>query len=240
MGHSRRHNALVSFWEIFTEIKPMTRINLFVLTLSLLCVSGAGAATIAPTSYDMNNGSRGTFTYYDDKYDGVGDNTATGAELSGGLGDLTDGVIATDNWNVNPSAYVGWNNFNPTITFHFSEVIDFTSMTLYLDDSNGFGGVTPPIAVSVNPQSANAVSASISDPANGAPFAFTLDLSALAPTNMVSVLLSRRTAWIMLSEVEFSGVSTNPSEVPLPAAAWLFLSVLGGAGALRKFGMKAA
>lgn len=79
------------------------------------CVVYAGAAQagqIAPVSYDMLNGETGSFTYYDETYNGSGNPQGTLSALSGGLGDLTDGVIASQNWNVAEQAangpYVGW------------------------------------------------------------------------------------------------------------------------------------
>ena len=38
----------------------------------------------------------------------------------------------------------------PVITFSFAQAYDFNSITFYLDDSNGTGGVRPPQSVSVN------------------------------------------------------------------------------------------
>jgi hypothetical protein len=51
---------------------------------------------LMPASYDMLNGESGSYTYYDDTYDGDGDTGTPLAPLSNGLGDLTDGVIATE------------------------------------------------------------------------------------------------------------------------------------------------
>jgi hypothetical protein len=42
--------------------------------------------------------------------------------------------------------------------------------------------------------------------------------------------------YVYFDDIQFGEVSA----VPLPAAAWLFLSVLGGAGVMRKFGKKSA
>ena len=46
---------------------------------------------LSPIAYDLLNGQTGTYTYYDDTYDGDGDNSTPLAPLSNGLGDLTDG-----------------------------------------------------------------------------------------------------------------------------------------------------
>ena len=80
--------------------------------------------------------------------------TTDGAPLSGGLGDLTDGVIATDNWVVTePPAgngpYVGW-TIDPVITFNFAPGTTVNAMTIYVDDANGNGGVSTPGGVRIN------------------------------------------------------------------------------------------
>ena len=76
----------------------------------------AAAGNVVPTSYDMLNGQTGSFTYWDDSYNGTGSPTTSGDLLTGGLGDLTDGVIATENWFSTPGPYVGWDSITPTIT----------------------------------------------------------------------------------------------------------------------------
>jgi hypothetical protein len=92
----------------------------------------------------MINGGTGTFTYHDDSYDGLGDNTVSYAPLSDGLGDLTDGIIATANWFDTPSLYVGWRKVDPVITFRFDASYSFASIRIHFDDSSGAGGVSQP------------------------------------------------------------------------------------------------
>src|SRR5438128_164853 len=66
-----------------------------------LATPAAGAQLFA-TSYDTPNGDgqahSGSFNYWDLGYTGAGATNVDGAALSGGLGDLTDGVIASDFW----------------------------------------------------------------------------------------------------------------------------------------------
>ncbi len=205
------------------------------LAAAALALSGlaAQAATVQPVSYDMRNGQTGSFNYWDDSYDGVGDNTIDGAFLSGGTGDLTDGVIATENWNVaetprGPNGpYVGWVNIQPEITFNFAEVQDFTQATFYLDDSNGFGGVAPPSSITIN-----GLTEIVADPSSGDPFAFVFDLTGLAPTDTLFVTMADGAGpWIFLSEVTFEN---SISAVPLPAGGLLLLTGLGAAGLMRR------
>ena len=67
---------------------------------AMLVGGTAGAAAVTPDSYDMLNGNTGSFQYWDQIYNGAGCVTCDNAALSGGRGDLTDGVIAANNWNI--------------------------------------------------------------------------------------------------------------------------------------------
>ena len=203
-----------------------------------LMVAGAAQALptqVTPTSYDAPNGFTGSFNYWDDSYDGSGSTTTDGAALTGGLGDLTDGVIATDNWFVveapdGPGPYVGW-TVDPILTFRFAKAYDFTAMTFYLDDSNGLnqygtaGGVNPPSSITVN-----GVNYVVPDPASGAPFAFTVDLTGLS-TDTITSTLFRSDIWVFLSEVTFTA---DVPTVPLPAGVVLLGSAVAGLGMLRR------
>ncbi|MBN8645385.1 MAG: PEP-CTERM sorting domain-containing protein [Candidatus Brocadiae bacterium] len=202
-------------------MKTCVGVGLFVS----LCLSGAasGGALVFPSSYNMLNGETGTFTYWDDSYNGSGNTTQSGSPLSGGLGDLTDGVVATENWNVTPGLYVGWNDITPTITFNFEQAYDFESFTLFVDDSNGFGGVSTPGSVDVR---VNGVLSNVplTDGASGAPLSFIIPLN--AATDTVEITLNDGTAqWVFLSEVSFLAV-------PTPGAAGML--ALGGLLGVRR------
>lgn len=194
----------------------------------LLAVAGtAQAAPVSPTSYDMLNGNTGSYQYWDDSYTGSGSLTTDGAALSGGVGDLTDGIIANDNWYITeaPSGggpYLGW-TIDPTIKFFFASVMKFSSVTFYFDDADGAGGVSAPSGVNVN-----GVLGAIADPAGFAPFSYTLDLAGLT-ADTLTVDIFRSNSWVFLSEVTFDGVAP----VPLPAGLPLLLGGIGALGALR-------
>lgn len=200
-----------------------------------LCLTGGAAiaAPVHPVSYTIPNGSTGSFTYWDDTYDAPGaPKTTTGAPLSGGLGDLTDGIIAAGNWNstgsqVGATPYVGWLNVNPVLTFFFDRVYDFDSVTFHFDDSNGAGGVSPPSSVRVNN---SGFTQGVTDPASGAPFAFTMSLASVAPTDVLQFEVNRRTGWVFLSEVTFDA----PAPVPLPASGLLLVGAMGGLALWRR------
>jgi len=192
--------------------------------LFILSAGTALAAPVTPSSYDMLNGETGSFTYFDDTYDG----TVSGRALSGGTGDLTDGVIAPTNWNANgqtsSTPYVGWANETPAITFVFDHVYDFTSATFHFDHSNA-GGVDQPSAVTIN-----GITRTVPAQPGSAPFAFIFDLTGQT-TDILETTITRSSAWVFLSEVTFEA---NVSPVPLPASAFLLLGGVAGLGALRR------
>lgn len=181
-----------------------------VLLASAAFASGAAASDeIFAKSYDMLNGETGSFTYWDDSYNGSGNTTQSGSQLSGGLGDLTDGVIATQNWNFTPGPYVGWNTITPVITFHFDGVVDLSSVSLFLDDSNGAGGVAPPSLVRLV-MGGVSIDRPIADPPSGAPFVFTADQLGLTGDTLDVTLFDGAGSWVFLSEVKFNGTVPTP------------------------------
>ena len=194
----------------------------------------AEAMKISPVSYDMPNGhgqaSSGMFNYWDLAYTGSGDTMSDGAALTGGLGDLTDGVAAGDNWfnteNVaGTGPYVGWANLDPVITFHFDEPRQWQTIRIHVDDADGAGGVSTPSAVTVGIGPASEAFP-IADPAGDAPFWIELDVSNLgAAENQVEIELTANNIWVFASEVEFIAV-------PEPATAGL-LTVMSSLLALR-------
>lgn len=178
----------------------------------------AAAGNVVPTSYDMLNGQTGSFTYWDDSYNGTGSPTTSGDLLTGGLGDLTDGVIATENWFSTPGPYVGWDSITPTITFKFGGEVQIDSIILHLDDSNGSGGVAPPASILVEWANGSLL-AEVTDPDSGEPFAFAINALGFTGSELRVTLNDGAAQWVFLSEVEFNGV-------PGPGA--LSLGALGG------------
>jgi hypothetical protein len=183
----------------------------------------ANAAPVFATSYSMPNGNTGSYNYWDQIYSGAGNVTLDASALSGGLGDLTDGVIAAANWNVveapaGNGPYVGW-TVDPLITFNFAASTTVDALTIYVDDANGFGGVATPLSVKIN----GGASLALADPAGAAPTSFTF--TGLNATGPLTLQLFRRNQWVFMSEVTFDG---RASQVPEPVTLALLGVAMGG------------
>lgn len=161
---------------------------------------------LVPIAYDMLNGEAGLYTYYDDDYDGEGDNDVPLAPLSGGLGDLTNGVIATEHWNYDPVPYVAWKLIEPTITFHFADPSDVSVVTIYVEDSSSSSTVVAPSSVSIS-MSGTTLQFPVSDPPGDEPFSVSFTDLGLSGTQIEITLEddNNPSRYMMLSEVEFNG-----------------------------------
>lgn len=185
------------------------------------------AGFVSPTSYDMPNGnghaSGGTFNYWDQEYTGAGSTTVDNAPLSGGLGNLTDGVIPTDNWHLvenhaGTGPYVGW-TLDPTITFNFAGPVYIDDIILHLDDANGFGGVQLPSAISVSVDGGLPGVQVVIDPVTANPIAVTIDLNQTV-TGTIDIGLKRSSFWVFLSEVQFTGATSGVRDA---GSGWMML-----------------
>ena len=136
--------------------------NTLAVAASIASVSGfAVAGQLAVTSYDTPNGdgqaSGGSYNYWDGTYTGSGAKTTDGAALSGGVGALTDGVVASQPWyNVSNDAgtgpYVGWlhgTTPDPTVTFHFASSVNVNEIQIQMDNT-GVGGVDAPSQILID------------------------------------------------------------------------------------------
>lgn len=199
-------------------------------TLSLMMSLPAHAGFVAPTSYDMIGGGTSSLntTLWDEPYP----QTSNYQALSGRLGELTDGIVATGNWDI-PGPYVGWKDnsvASPTIKFHFDSFpVSITKFGIH------FNSWYRPSSVD------------ITDGVNSYNFAVPyqgghewIDFSSVNLTgNLFTLKLNNDTSawnkdWIMISEVRFEGCALNP--VPIPPSVILFGSgLLGLVGVGRKF-----
>ena len=205
-----------------------------VSTALMLAAGMAGAAAVAPTSYSMPNGSGqangGAFNYWDASYTGSGATTTDHAALSGGLGDLTDGLASSQNWfnaenGAGTGPYVGWNTAalgtDPTVTFFFAGPQTIDTIRIHADDSAGAGGVNLPSRVLIT-WAGGSIGRDVLDPDAGAGPSW-LDFSGLGITDAssVSVQFFHLNTWVFVDEVSFDGGGS------LPEPAGLALLALG-------------
>ncbi|MBX3363389.1 MAG: PEP-CTERM sorting domain-containing protein [Phycisphaeraceae bacterium] len=185
------------------------RLSTFVLSGAAGGVAFCAAATtqLTVTSYDMLNGMSGTFSFFDSSYNGSGNPAVALSPLSGGVGELTDGIIATSNWNVTPAPYVGWSNRNEPILFRLAPGSLVEQIIVHYDDSNGNGGVSPPLAFHVD-WGSGSMQFDVINPPTSAPTFSVLDLPMPVSGDAITLTPIRRTQWYMLSEVQFFGVPT--------------------------------
>lgn len=111
--------------------------NLFISINEVAATPGAGVGAIKPVSYDMLNGQSGSYSYVDRTYNGSGNNASLGAQLTDGLGQLTDGYIGSGNivanfGNGNAYEWLGWSSITPVVTFDFGSIQDFSSLRFFL------------------------------------------------------------------------------------------------------------
>ena len=209
---------------------------------AMAVAGGAGAAALASSSCSMASGSGtasgGQFNYWDAGYSGSGATTTDGAALSGGLGDLTDGVIATDNWidvenGAGTGPYVGWSSAltpNPVVTFHFGSPVDIDLIRVHADDSGGNGGVDLPASVLIT-WAGGSLNFTVTDPDPASTAPVWLDFGGLGIGQVSSLSLQffNSNTWVFIDEVSFAG---NAAAVPAPATLGLVL--LGLAAAARR------
>ena len=107
-----------------------------VLVTSFSVTQIAHAELLDPVRYDLPNGW-GHATHLDQTYDGTGNIAQWGAPLSGGEGELTDGIIASEHWGFAESdLFMLWSAANPApvITFYFTENVRIDQVSIWIDD----------------------------------------------------------------------------------------------------------
>jgi len=208
----------------------------FLLGGLLAASSVAAASPLAPTSYDMPNGSGqahgGQFNYWDKNYSGSGNTALDNAALSGGLGDLTDGAVTTLNWfsTENPAGtgpYVGWRpstmDVPLTVVFHFAQAVDIDHIAIHTDDSGGAGGVDAPASVRVVAGAVDLLFPVVDPSPDTAPFFINLNNVGVSAVTSVALTFNAKNEWVFLDEISFDGAV---SAVPVPGAVVLLASAL--------------
>ncbi len=199
---------------------------------------GAGPAIaahpIAVTSYDTPNGdgqaSGGTYNYWDRNYSGTGATTTDGAPLTGGTGDLTDGVVAPSYWFLTENTagtgpYVGWYTSatpDPVITFHVAPGSFIRQIDLSVDNST-VGGVFQPAAIKID-----GVDTPFVHLAPGTFGVIGITGLGLAGTTHTIELDQQPGDWVFVSEIAFSG------SVPEPATWTLLVAGFGVVGVVSR------
>ena len=121
---------------------------------------------------------------------------------------------------------------NPTVTFRFAAPVNLDSITIYVDDSGGAGGVSIPASVDIGFEGFGYTNFVLVDPdPSFAPVSFTF-----AGLGMIGsafdVRFNQGNEWVFVSEVTFDG-SPASTPVPEPATGLLLLSGIA-AGAYRR------
>ncbi len=201
----------------------MTLKKILMCVIPVVLMANAHALTVLPASYGMVNGSSGTYDYWDDSYTGSGCKTCNGAQLAGGLGDLTDGTVATQSWNIveapaGPGPYVGWTSIDPIIQFHFSQLVNIDSATFHFDDS-GIAGVTAPASVTILGKTY-----SVLNPPGTAPFAFTVSGLGFTGTDL-GVTINRSGEWTFASEITFQSPVPEIAKWQMLALGSIFIGI---------------
>lgn len=222
----------------------MTNALQLAATAALLAIGSGGPLLasngIAVAWYDMPNGdgqaSGGSFNYWDKNYSGVGATTTDGAPLAGGVGDLTNGVVASSFWFLTENGagegpYVGWytaNTLNPTVNFQLLNFalegrFEIDSIAIHIDNS-WVGGVFAPAEIRLN---GSAVP--FTGPGPGSIGWVTLDgLSGVDSLSPISLqFVQDRSGWVFVSEVRFFG-----SWVPEPASWGMMIAGFGLVGSV--------
>jgi hypothetical protein len=206
---------------------------------------------ITPVTYEMINGQHWVSTYWDEPY--PVSPMSDGCWLSGGLGQLTDGVVGVNEWNADLGAgnayeWVGWLSWDPEITFDFGTPQDFGRIAIHTNNSTTTG-------VAGGVHIFESVHLTFSNDKVFWGDDLTYYSSGLEPTGFFTRAMDRtaryvRTSlarwpdpnharwdayhdWLFISEVQFD--TDAPASVPEPTSVGLLALATGGIGVtLRK------
>lgn len=248
---------------------------MFVGAAVIMSVATAEAATVKPIEYSMIQGGVGSdfppdISYRDNIYTGSNSDFQSGAPvaidaygyLSGGLGKLTDGVIATKNarsivedehGNRLPDSYdqldryVGWStqqisqfygdDVHPVISWKFDQEYEFNSVTFHFSraDLGHSAGLRLPSKIGVKTDGSD--DEYVVDPAyttwNGAEKQG-LPVAYTLDLSMYGPMSSFDTTIFHAGSWVMISEVTFDANVPLPASGLLLFGGLGALGLLRR------
>ena len=198
------------------------------------------AAPVTPDSYSMPNGEPGNWIYHDNTYTSCSGNVCNTplANLSGGTGKLTDGILTSNDWFGSGQPFgtsvpwVGWNTIDPTITFYFSGLPNLSQIAFYFDNTPGNGDVRLPESIEIA-----GTSYSVAADGNFGPRWVSFNIPS-APVGSVDVTIHRVSgipnSWVMLGEVAFA-TETDAGAVPEPGTVGLLALGMVGIAARRYY-----
>jgi hypothetical protein len=128
--------------------------------------------------------------------------------------------------------YVGWDTFDPTITFHFAGLKSTNAVSLSVDNTIGYRGVSLPSQIDIAMGATTETFAIPPDNSNPAPrtlITYTFSNLGLSGSTL-DLTVHRSNQWVMVSEVQFDG-----APVPVPPTILLFGSGLVGLVGWRRF-----
>lgn len=210
------------------------------LGLAAATLASTSQASVTVSSYSMIDGANLYGAYDDNLYNGA---HGPGGQLSGGTGDLTDGVttalVAAGYGAWRP--YVLWDGLSPVITFDLGARFDlsgvrtyfkyFPAAAVYMPGSMGLRFSSDGVNFASS-QLRTLLAAERLPGANDSDGVFDV-LTAPATARYVELTLNNgpENRWLALGEVVFDGViASAPAGVPEPGAAALALLALAGLG----------
>lgn len=214
-----------------------------ITTATALFLAASVHAGIIVSSYSMPDGADLHGAYFDNLYSGVSDSNRF---LSGGKGDLTDGVL-TDSVAAGYGAwapYVLWSGISPKITFDLGGLYalsDVTAYFKYYPQAAVYIPASVSLRFSSDGVSFGSAQQRLFDNAERAPGGNDSDgiyqlLGGSATARFVELTLNNgpENYWLALSEVEFDGVPTTAmNNVPEPGTGPLLFVAAIVLGLLR-------
>lgn len=198
----------------------------------LLLAAAASAAVVPIASYDMVNGRSGFNRYIDETYNGAGNPFVDSSLLSGGTGQLTDGILGTDNILDNNSFdWLGWLEVQPSIRFDLGQIVQLDQLSVRAASSSPFGDVDLPGTITIDFSNDGVIyfgsvvrTTTAGERANPLSQWINVDLAGVSARYARAAFTDGDQPWIFLSETQFTGTIPAPAATGLLAFAGLAAS----------------